>query len=121
MLTTAACQAVNDAINGRDLECNDVAEDICVRLAGDTVRLWDPVAALEGGPILRVDVGPVDCGLIRDPPVPDAVQCWTVWAYADDSGETGDVGRAGVGRAYYRATDGRILDGGDEVFGADAR
>ena len=106
MLTTAACVQVNEAINSRELECDGVPDDICVRLAD----LADPPSRAKFSTIVRIVVRPTDCGDIEDSGMvrrPGMVRCWGVEAWAASG--------AGVGLGYYENADGRIFDDGNEV------
>jgi hypothetical protein len=112
MLTAAGCAQVNEAINSRDLECNEVPEDMCVRLADHAVGHWDAANDVQNGPIVRIVVRPIGCGDFEHegmPRRPGMVRCWGAEAWAE--------GGAGVGVGYYQNADGRIFDHDGEVVG----
>ena len=75
MLTASACVQVNEAIKSRDLDCREVRDDICVRLAD----LADAPSRAKFSTIVRIVVRPTDCGDIEDSGMvrrPGMVRCW---------------------------------------------
>jgi hypothetical protein len=112
MLTAAACVQVNEAINGRVLECREVRDDICTRMADHIVGLWDPASAAEYGPLVVFTVTPSDC-----PGVPNIrvmVRCWEVEA---SSAAMPDGSHGGFGGTYFLRVDGTLIGPGDAVIG----
>ena len=112
MLTAAACAQVNEAINSRDRECNEVPDDICLRLADDLVSLWDRRATARDGPIVLVTVRPVDCSVVR--PNAETKHCWEV---TSEGAVLGGGQRAGIGTYYFQTNDGRIFEDTGRVVG----
>jgi len=96
MLTAGACVQLNEAINSRNLECGEVPDDLCSRIADDVARQWDAANAAQDGPIVTVTVAPTDCFVIEDkhPLMP---RCWDVVAKT--------TSEAGVGEVYYQNGD----------------
>ena len=111
MLTAAGCVQLNEAVNSQDLECVEVPEDICARLADDIVRVWDSEAT--EGPIVLVQVRPVACRDIgrQDPAM---VRCWVV--EGSTAGELDGSGGAGIGWEYFQNMDGRIFNVNGEAI-----
>lgn len=108
MVTAAACVQLHEEVNGRDLACAGVPDDICVRLAD----LADAPSRAKFSTIVRIVVRPTDCGDIEDSGMvrrPGMVRCWGAEAWAE--------GGAGVGVGYYQNADGRIFDHDGEVVG----
>src|SRR4026209_1722808 len=75
MLTSGACAQFDEAVDGRDLECTAVPDDICGMLAGGIVGPCDHADAAREGPIVKVTVGPGDCGVVERPD-PAIARCW---------------------------------------------
>ena len=116
MLTAAACVPLNEAMNSRDLECTGVPDDMCVRLADDTVGQYaiQPGFA-EFGPIVRVLVKPRDCRTDRRYD-PSWRGCWEVEGFA--SGIADGDGAVEVMAGYYRLLgDGTLVGYEDRVVG----
>ncbi len=111
MLTAAACQQVNEAINSRDLECGQVPEAICTRLADHIVGLWSPASIAESGPLVKVTLVPVDC----EPNFPDMVRCWEVEAVT--AGVAEGSGGAGIVATYTQRPDGTLVGEDGTVIG----
>ena len=103
MLSAAACVQVNEVISGRDLECNEVPEDICVRLANHIVGVWEPANGAEFGPPVRVQVRPVGCEIS-----PEMKLCWDVTAGSE--GFYDGSGGEAIGKTYYQRWDGAVYD-----------
>jgi hypothetical protein len=115
MLTTAACSQFNDAINKRDLQCDEVPEDICTTLADDLSE-WFPHRVAEHGPIVKVSLRPLECGAViarRDQVV---ARCWEGNGNAAVRAD-GSEG-AGFHKIYYQVTNGRIFDGNGRLVGS---
>ena len=112
MITASACEQINEAMNSRDdLECTEVPEDICVRLADDIARQWYPQGDVLLGPTVEVSVQPVACGLVVwfqhiDPP---PVRCWEATGSSPvPAGASFPV--HSTSWDYYQIDDGRIFD-----------
>ena len=91
---------VNEAMNSRDLECNEKVPDrICVRLADEVVRECDRADATREGPIARVHVKPVACGVLGSNE--RGVRCWEVEAQAANG--------ASLGANFLQREDGSII------------
>ena len=99
-LTATACVQLNEAINRRDLECGEVPDNICSRIADDIARQWDAANATQDGPIVTVTVAPTDCFAIVDkhPLMP---QCWEVEAHTTNG--------SGVAEVYYQDGDRNLV------------
>ena len=112
-MTAAACMQVNEAVTGRDLQCVDVPDDICAKLADDIVGRGVPQAVAEHGSIVRVEVRPIDCAAIQRQD-PAMVRCWQLrrrTVAADGSRGPRD------GLEYYQTVDGRIFDADGRTVG----
>ena len=106
MLSAAGCAQLNEAIHGRDLECNHVPDAICTTLADDVAGHWGVVG--EQDRIATVRVQPVDCGDAFEPRV--MVQCWDVEAIPADGG--------GYGGIYAQNGNGNLVSPFDGIIGA---
>ena len=114
MLTASACAQLNEAIHPRDLECGEVPDDICTRMANHIVSLWDPANLAESGPVVKVTVTP-DCPGFPITRVPDAVRCFEVGA--SPAGLQDGTGPAGIGGYYFLLVDGTLIGPEDAVLG----
>ena len=116
-MLTAACvqlnEAVNDEVNGRDVECNEVPDDICVRLADDLSQ-WFPDRVAEHGPIVKVNVRPADCSRAIASQGQVVARCWEGMGNAAVRAD-GSEGPS-FGRIYYQVTDGRIFGNAGRVL-----
>ena len=109
MLTAAACTQSNESVSGRDLECNEVPDDVCTILADDIVAMWSPASAARDGPIVRVQVKPVAC-IVVGRLVPDGARCWEAAAGTPDGGTLGGYYVERVG-GVLTDDEGRIIGG----------
>ena len=104
MLTTAACAQIDEAVNGRDVECGEVPEDTCITIADHFVTLWDPQLVAEYGRVVKVRVTPIDCAAVRKPAM---ARCWVVEASTPHLADGAGGGLGGV--HYYQRVDGTLL------------
>ncbi len=109
MLTAAGCAQFDSAINSRDLECNDVPEDMCHRLADHIVSLWSPSDFAEAGPVVRVHVEAADCDTVQKDLV--NARCWI--AGASSAIRADGSGGEGIGESYFQLADGTLFRGGE--------
>lgn len=114
MLASGACAQFNEAVDGRDLECTAVPDGICARLADDIVGHWDPADAAIEGPIVKITVGPGDCGAVERPD-PAIARCWAV--EASTAGLADGSGRSGIRWVYSQHVDGSLFDGDGQIVG----
>ncbi len=77
------CVPINEAVTGRDLDCRNASEDVCLRAAdfGWSLIGMEAEAQLVE-PITTVIVTSVDCKVV---PAPRASRCWDV-AFETDGG-----------------------------------
>ena len=111
MLTAAACAQIDSAINSRDLECNEVPEDMCHRLADHIVSQWSPSDFVEHGRVVRVHVEAADCDTVQKNLV--NARCWT--GGASSAIRADGTGGEGIGRAYYQLADGKLFSEGEVI------
>jgi hypothetical protein len=94
IFVAGACAPFNEVVTGRDLECGEAPEDVCVRLADHKASSFERLNPTSG-PIVKVTVSPHDCL------EPGHARCWLVDAYTGAGARSSQV--------YFQRADGMLV------------